>query len=175
MKATLIVKEFNYNAYMPEIAALAAEQATGEYRNWFSTAFNWDTMRYYYQRPILRGDNLAASGYAFNSSDYNKTMLENRTALEPMKFMDSNMELYVADPNYLDKIMKIQSELKAEERTGISMSNEEKQAIKDIADSYSTLKEKMNSEEFKDLLKEAGGDDLEINPWNKEVMSIDSI
>ncbi|MBP3199169.1 MAG: hypothetical protein J6N21_19510, partial [Butyrivibrio sp.] len=105
-KAEIIMSEFDYETYMPEIAVMAEEKGLEDYGNPFSASINWAVMRYYYQRCIMRGEDIALSGYHFNSDEYRQLIIGNRTSLVPMAFKSNKMKLYIGDREQMDKMLE---------------------------------------------------------------------
>lgn len=113
------------------------------YKNWFATAFNWKTFRYYYQRPIVRGNFLAISGLDFNSDLYIAQTCGAMTSFVPMEFMDSSIKFYMADENYLKEILKERYEM-LRGVTEISFNNNQiefLEACGEVNDALQALKE----------------------------------
>lgn len=96
-QVTLSLLEFDYTVYMSELIKLCV--SWGCESNYFATAFNWPVFRFYYQRCLQRGEEVAK--YSFNTDEYNKLIIKNRTSLQPMSFTDSSIKFYVADEDYL--------------------------------------------------------------------------
>ena len=95
--------------------------------NPFSRCINYDVLRYYYQKPLIRGNEIlkkleagksvrkevyyengqkiekeAEESYTFNSIPFIRdTLFANRTTLMPCRFMDPTISIYVADEDYL--------------------------------------------------------------------------
>lgn len=90
-----------------------------EYRNWFEKTINWKTFRYYYQRPIRRGDLLKALNYDFNSEEYIYFTCGGLTSFVPMSFKDPSIKFYMAKEEYLKEILRARYELL---RTGVDNS-----------------------------------------------------
>lgn len=114
IQARLLLREFNYGVYIPEaISAGMAADANGEnsgYTNYFANSFNWKTARWYYQRALMKGDSM--KGLKFNSDEYNYRMIQNRTALIPMSFMNPNVTFFLANADYLDEMMSARMQKK---------------------------------------------------------------
>ena len=113
------------------------------YKNWFATAFNWKTFRYYYQRPIVRGNFLAISGLDFNSDLYIAQTCGAMTSFVPMEFMDSSIKFYMADENYLKEVLKERYEM-LRGVTEISFNNNQiefLEACGEVNDALQALKE----------------------------------
>lgn len=90
-----------------------AEQVTSNnvYHNWFEKTINWKTFRYYYQRPIRRGDFIKTLNYDFNSEEYIAMTSGAMTSLVPMSFQDPSMKFYMANEDYLKEVLKVKYNL----------------------------------------------------------------
>lgn len=142
LKATLRLKDFDYQIYMPgtpELYVPDENSDTNEVENPFALCINYDVMRYYYQKPLQYGNELAAkldnpekSGYSINSAEFIKdTMMKNRSVLMPCKFMDPNIDIYIANEDYLKRLLAIKQDAMRRATTGaddnyIPTSDEEK-------------------------------------------------
>lgn len=191
-ESIISINQFMYEAYMPELDMLCASWGCEE--NFFATSFNWPVFRYYYQRPIIRGDEFIDKALEFNSEAYNSKIVENRTTLQPMPFENSGIKFYVADEEYLNKLM----DLKFDE-THAPLTISEKNAVRDLAAigqaiaecerevskegarpvnrSWTRANDRMKEvmKEFYEKAKEAGGDDVQITGYNYNTSeSVDS-
>lgn len=121
LKARLILEAFDYNIYMPEVPemfVLRENSDTNEVENPFAQCINYDVMRYYYQKPLIYGNELAnkllnpkESGYSFNSIDFIKdTVIKNKTALMPCQFLNPNIDIYIANEDYLKRLHDIKKD-----------------------------------------------------------------
>ena len=107
--ATIQLVEFNYHAYMSEIPLTGDESAeTIMYSNLFEKCIDFDALRYYYQKPLYRGE--LASRYSFDSPEYLNLTYGGRTALQPMTFDDSSIEFYMPDSNHLNTLLQVKME-----------------------------------------------------------------
>lgn len=68
IQATLTLTEFDYCVYMPE-AALNYGLYVSDEGNPFSASINWQVARYYYQRPLIAGNDLQDKQLDFNSNN----------------------------------------------------------------------------------------------------------
>ena len=100
MYAQIVISEFDYAVYMPQLYELTGSDSN--VTNPFAASINWQTMRYYYQRPIMNGDQMRADSYDMTSKEYLKQSLKFRTTFQPMLFKSSELKFYIADPAYLD-------------------------------------------------------------------------
>lgn len=129
LRARILLSKFNYQVYMPEIplpdndSTLLRTDAKGnsyiEKRNPFSACIDYDTMRWYYQRCILLGNELdrllniedKAKRITVNSLEfYKRTIFANRTALLPCHFEDPTMSLYIVDEDHLKRLLQIKQD-----------------------------------------------------------------
>ena len=118
LQVTLVMKKFDYNVYMPELPQpYKLKPDSPMLVNPFDQCINYDVLRYYYQRPILRGNELqkkldAGGEYSFNSIPFIKdTLFANRTAYMPCKFEDPTITVYVADEDYLEDMLTLRRTL----------------------------------------------------------------
>lgn len=118
IKATLKLKKFDYGVYMPELPdPFYTEEYGDQVVNPYALCINYDVMRYYYQKPLKLGNELAAklnnsaNGYNFNSIEFMKdTMFNNRTALMPCQFVDPNIDIYIANEDHLKRLLSIKQD-----------------------------------------------------------------
>lgn len=150
LQATLTLQEFIYRVYMPEVPVQREEDS--EYRNYFAGCINFETMRYYYQRSIQAGQDLAAKEVAFNSKEYMEATLGNRTALLPMKFTDPKIKFYIANETYLKKMLQTKIEAMRKANATIVLSKSEKQGAADIAYIYNQVKAMISESTFTSAL-----------------------
>lgn len=111
VKASLILQEFDYRVYMPELP-MPEQVGLSMNANMFAHTINHEVMRYYYQKPIMRGEEI--QNIPINSDEYIVQTLGDRTALQPMNFVDPYIHFYRLDENYLKK--KMQAYLEREKR-----------------------------------------------------------
>lgn len=122
LKATLILKGFDYNVFMPEIPRPFYRRdekgkITDEFVNPFSECINYDVLRYYIQKPILRGNFISSklktrdkSLYNANSIEYMKdTMYSGKSAFMNYNCINPtpNMDIYIANEDHLRKLRNI--------------------------------------------------------------------
>ena len=128
IRAEFTCREFDYSTYIPEI--FNTDVAQDRYCNFFSLAFNWATMRYYYQRPLINGNEIQKQNYEFNSFEFNREVLKNRTLLIPMEFLDPSIEFYIADESCLDEMLAAKTEMTKLAKQNIKIDNKEKENFK---------------------------------------------
>ena len=120
LQAKVLLSKFNYNVFMPEIPMPNNDSTISmNFKNPFSACIDYDTMRWYYQRCILLGDELdrllnetdPAKKITVNSLEfYTRTIFANRTALLPCHFKDPNISVYIADENHLKRLLEIKQD-----------------------------------------------------------------
>jgi hypothetical protein len=137
MQATLTLQEFMYRAYMPEIPVQDIHD--GEYRNYFAGCINFETMRYYYQRQLRNGQDIAAKGLSFNSKEYIEATLGSKTALLPMKFQKPGIKFYIANEQYLKQMLQTKVEAMRRPDATIILSKAERQAAADLSLIYKKI------------------------------------
>lgn len=147
IQAKIIMTEFNYGVYMPEAIsagmALDEQNDENEFSNYFAATFNWKTARWYYQRALMKGDSM--KGMKFNSDSYNIRMIQNRTALIPMSFMNPNVTFYLANAEYLDEMMEARMQKKAR---AIKFDKYEKEGLKKLGIISDCITEAQNDPQF---------------------------
>ena len=122
LKATLTLREFNYRIYMPDIPidleAMASTDIT-EINPIFAKCFHWEIFRYYYQRLLMKGEELRK--YDYNSREYLDLYYYNKggvggltvkSALKPVGFceMSDKISFYVPDENWLANALSIKKD-----------------------------------------------------------------
>lgn len=109
ISANIQLREFNYHAYMSEMPLNGSESAdTMMNCNMFEKCIDYDVLRYYYQKPLYRGE--VAARYPFDSKEYLNLTYGSKTALQPMSFDNSAIEFYIPDSNYLNKLLQVKME-----------------------------------------------------------------
>lgn len=112
MQCTLTLRKFDVSAYMPQLPKFqGVNNPSIPYRNYFAETINYDTMRFYYQRPLQLGNEL--SNIDVTSKEFmSKTLFSNRTALIPYtSTSDSLMSFYIADEDYLRRLLQLKHEV----------------------------------------------------------------
>ena len=132
LTCVLTMHEFDYLQYMPEIP-LNFDNAE-DYYNPFSTTFNFELMRWYYQRAIRRGEELKT--YSINDKEYMIGIEGCRTALFPMDFNDSYFKIFVANEDHLKKMHRIKVQKNNSSRTYNKIDQNEENLIADLAPIY---------------------------------------
>ena len=160
IQAIIRLKKFDYNVYMPEIPEPYYKGENDDVLvNPYAECINYDVMRWYYQRPILYGNELYnklknISGYTFNSTSFfEDTLFKNRTALMPCDFLDPNIDIYIANETHLQKLMEVKQEQINKLKTGVASNSFtpndlQEDAIRDLGSinpAYNTIYDKYKS------------------------------
>lgn len=161
------LKKLDYNVYMPELPDPFYVDDGKTLINPFAECINYDVMRYYYQKPILYGneiqaklDNGDATGYTFNSTAFiEDTLFKNKTALMPCKFMDPNIDIYIANEDHLQRLMSIKVQQINKKRTGVASTSFEpndlqENFIRDMAGLNSVANTNNKKQNFDDILSD---------------------
>lgn len=128
-----------------------------EYRNWFATSFNWETFRYYYQRPIRRGTYLKSLGWDFNSDLYISATCGGLTSFVPMDFQNPGIAFYMANEDYLNSVLKARYEYLQSggtSGTAISFNEEQTRFLECLSELNILVQGIVNSEEFSTNLED---------------------
>ena len=98
----------------------------------FAKCFNWEIFRYYYQRAIKAGDDLAGiekkSGYA--SYDYNYKFYSHKNTIMPWdpcglkELNSSSVSFYIPDENWLEQALSLKKEKEELENQGNALKEE---------------------------------------------------
>lgn len=155
LKATLVLQDFDYQILMPEIPApfYRHDEKTGEeteFVNPFALCINYDVMRYYYQKALIKGNELAnkltdSSGdYPVNSLSFiAETTFSNRSAFMPCKFEDPEIEIFVPDENYLNRLLSVKMNAVRKAASGAAYnfipSANQSEAIRRLGDIYEVV------------------------------------
>ena len=166
IQAQVVMTEFDYSVYIPESVIMGVQN--NRQSNWFSDSINWPVMRYYYQKCILAGDKIGEILSNFkdektneikegrtgvNSTKYIQATLEHRTALQPMLFESSQIKFYIADENYLEKMLDAKRARKRDYLQGIKFTDDDQKAVTKIGDSLNGIYDKINSDSFRRSLE----------------------
>lgn len=154
LQCTIRLQEFDYRQYMPELLPPDPENKEDLFTNIFSKTIHFPVMRYYYQRAILTGESI--KDFEFNSDDYYRATLGQKTALQPMKFQSPMFNLYIANEEHLKQRKMLKESLERNPIESVITFNEKEEAfLKDMAKMYQAVIEAMstcfnrNSEMFK--------------------------
>lgn len=146
-KTVLTLREFNYRTFMPDLPVEdvygETEGQLAELNPLFAKCFNWDIFRYYYQRAIKAGDDLACiekeSGYA--SYDYNFKFYSNKNTIMPWDpcglngLNSSSVSFYIPDENWLEQALSLKKERDASYTSnfaGVSLSMNAEDFLTDL-------------------------------------------
>ena len=112
------------------------------YTNYFALSINWKTMRYYYQRAIRRGNYLKSLKLAADNDKYIHATMGQVTSLQPMDFVDPTITFYLANEEYMDKILKAKMEALhgKGDKTQIRFDSNQLEALKCFDQIYASLK-----------------------------------
>lgn len=154
LKVILTLREFNYRLYMPDmpIADNDNEGSVAKMQPLFAKAFNWELFRYYYQRAIMAGDNLALieESKGFTDYSYNLKYYSNKNAVGPWMFCGplsaiGNISFYIPDENWLNQALQVKKD-----RDSYILSNLANVELSDRAKSYMSVLSKL-ADDLKDL------------------------
>ncbi len=112
LKATLVLREFNYRIFMPDIP-IDIPNDINEMTTMnpiFAKCFHWEIFRYFYQRQIANGSKL--SQCEFNSREYNDIFYTSKNALKPVNFCEysDTFSLYIPDENWLKAALQLKKD-----------------------------------------------------------------
>lgn len=148
--AVLTLQEFDYRQYMPELPLSFDEDEN--YFNPFSGTINFEVMRWYYQRALIKGEEI--KDIDFNSLEYIEKTFGNKTALVPMKFMTPNIKFYLANEEHLMKMLQVKlAHITRPDRRAI-LSDVEKDFAKEVSEIYSVLSDFLGSDRYQAELKD---------------------
>lgn len=140
--------EDNYEEELEKLTKVEEKAIVKEvYKNWFAKTFNWKTFRYYYQRPLIRGELLSFTDLDFNSEEYIQATCGALTSFVPMRFEDPGIKFYMADENYLQQVQKQRYEL-LRGNTQINFNDNQLELFQAYADVNNSLQEYLQSEEY---------------------------
>lgn len=150
ISARIQLREFNYHAYMSEIPLTGNESAeTIMYTNMFEKCIDYDALRYYYQKPIYRGE--CAAKYSFDSHEYLEATYGTKTALQPMFFKNSSVEFYIPDSNYLDKLLEVKlAAISNPIKTQYKVTDDVKEWAAELGKIYPYIANLISSDDYKE-------------------------
>ena len=151
LKVEFTCKEFDYITYMPDLLN-GIDLNQKEYHNFFADSINWVVMRYYYQKPLLYGDDMAIKKYNFLSQEFVNETLKNRTMLIPMNFKDPSLKFYIADKTYLDQLLSIYEDSQRMIRNGITFDNKKKDLLLNLSKIKNEIEFTINTPNFNENL-----------------------
>ena len=111
LQATLVLREFNYRIFMPDLPIDSPEDISeaskiSEMNPIFAKCIHWPVFRYYYQRLLANGNRLAQ--YDYNSKEYLETYYSTGEALRPINFCQysDTVSFFVPDENWLKNALQ---------------------------------------------------------------------
>ncbi|MGM9543911.1 MAG: hypothetical protein ACI3T9_02900, partial [Romboutsia timonensis] len=108
LKVILTLRDFNYRVFMPDLPLPEYDTESteiSEMQHIFAKQFNWELFRYYYQRGIMNGEQLAECTY--NKGSYNDLIYSNKNLYKPAELTNSDFELYVPDVSWLKYALQV--------------------------------------------------------------------
>ncbi len=152
ISANLQLREFNYHAYMTEIPYNGSESAdTLMYSNLFEKCIDYDALRYYYQKPLYRGE--VAARYPFDSKEYLNCTYGNKTALQPMSFEGSGIEFYIPDSDHLNRLLQVKMESISQPiKTQYKVTDDVKEWAAELGKLYPALNDFILSDEYQNFV-----------------------
>ena len=142
-RVVLSLREFNYRTFMPD---LPVDDEFGEKQGklsqlnpMFAKSFDWDMFRYYYQKGINAGQQLAviADQDGYGSYSWNLQFYTNKNTIGPYtpcglgELDSSSVSFYIPDENWLEQALQLKKQ-----RDSYAMSN------------FAGVKLSVNAEEF---------------------------
>lgn len=152
ISANLQLREFNYHAYMTEIPYNGSESTdTLMYSNLFEKCIDYDALRYYYQKPLYRGE--VAARYPFDSQEYLNCTYGNKTALQPMSFEGSGIEFYIPDSDHLNRLLQVKMESISQPiKTQYKVTDDVKEWAAELGKLYPALNDLILSDEYQNFV-----------------------
>lgn len=115
LQCVVTLREFDPSSFMPQLPVSYGDM---DYHNYFAKAINYETMRYYYQQPLILGNKLAEQDSDPNtplditSKKYmEQTLFANRTAMMPCRFLSPTMSFYIASEDYLKELLTLKNNM----------------------------------------------------------------
>ena len=119
LKAVLTLEEFNYRMFMPDmpISTNDNKDSIDQMEPMFAKCFNWELFRYYYQKAINAGENLAnierKGGFA--TYDYNLEFYSNKDSIGPFIFCGElgnkgEISFYIPQEDWLNNALQLKKE-----------------------------------------------------------------
>lgn len=161
LSVDLQLVEFNYRVYMPE---LPINFSSTTFTNYFSAGINFKTMRYYYQRAILRGNLAAVKPEVLDKGEKVKTQLK------PMDFKSSLIKFEIADEDQLKKKLQAYQMAVTKPVAKLVLTDVEKKLAKDIGNILTSIEKVQASDEYKAILEDTNNGTLQKKKYG--VMNI---
>ena len=142
-RVVLSLREFNYRTFMPDLPVddeFGEKQGKlSELNPMFAKSFDWDMFRYYYQRGINAGQQLAviAEQDGYGSYSWNLQFYTHKNTIGPYNpcglggLNSSSVSFYIPDENWLEQALQLKKQ-----RDSYAMSN------------FAGVKLSANAEEF---------------------------
>lgn len=144
LQCTIRLQEFDYRQYMPELLPPDPEEKENLFTNIFSKTIHFPVMRYYYQRSILTGESI--KDFEFNSEDYYRATLGQKTGLQPMKFQTPMFNLYIANEEHLKQRKNLKESLERNPiQSVITFNPKEEEFLKNLAKMYQSVRSAMST------------------------------
>ena len=105
LAVSLTLQQFNYRIYLNELPLPSPEEGQTYSTNMFARTINYEVMRYYYQKPILAGEELKS--LSANNQEFIEKTMGSSTALIPMEFKDQTINFMILDSDWLDKMKQV--------------------------------------------------------------------
>lgn len=165
LKVVLTLQEFNYRIYMPDMPIREnKEESMAQMSPMFAKSFNWEIFRYYYQRAIMAGDDLAEiekdGGYA--SYSYNLKYYASKNSIGPWLFCGplsnkGEISFFIPDEDWLNNALQVKKEkdnLLLTPDSSVELTPAAKDYVSKLAKLANNIKKIKNGEveEFNDAL-----------------------
>ena len=138
LQATLTLRDFNYRIFMPDLPIDYGTEDISEISEMnpiFAKCIHWEVFRYYYQRLLLRGNQLDKLEYG--TEEYFDEIYNNKIILKPAAFCDYSDEVsfYVPDENWLKAALEVkkQRDYTGQNPVDIDLSENAEQFLSDLA------------------------------------------
>lgn len=154
LKVILTLRDFNYRVFMPDLPLPEYDTESteiSEMQHIFAKQFNWELFRYYYQRGIMNGEQLAECIY--NKDSYNDLVYSNKNLYKPADLTDSDFELYVPDVSWLKYALQVK---KSRDMYG-QVDLEGADVATTVTNKEEQTTEKVNSNSVDDFVTELNG------------------
>lgn len=107
LKVALTLREFNYRVFMPDLPfpEVNDKGELSSMEHIFAKCFNWELYRFYYQKGLISGDEIAA--YEYNTFEHNEYFYSKKNVYQKADLTDSNFEFYVPDRQWLKAAFQV--------------------------------------------------------------------
>ena len=144
LQATLTLRDFNYRIFMPDLPIDYGTEDINEISEMnpiFAKCIHWEVFRYYYQRLLLRGNQLDKLEYG--TREYFDEIYNSKIILKPAAFCDYSDEVsfYVPDENWLKTALEVkkQRDYTGQNPVNIDLSENAKQFLRENSYYYKYL------------------------------------